>query len=94
MESKVSDRRRFNLFLDGVIDIVSREDPSSMRYRTELFKFIGCCRQVADYDVGLARETCLAGLMVTYAMDRCLIHGPSGNAQSSVRVKLARAWNP
>ena len=73
MESKMSDRGRFNLFLDGIIENVSQDEFISMRYRDELFKFISCIRQVGEYDVRLVSETYLAGLTVTYGMGRWLI---------------------
>ncbi len=70
---KMNELARFNLFLDSIISNVSKDRVASTKYLGELISFISVCRQVAHYDVRLAKETYFAGLMLMYGMGMWLL---------------------
>jgi hypothetical protein len=62
----MSERTRFDVYLDGVVMRIHEQPLFSASFRTQFTEMIGLCRMIADYDLRLAREVFLCAFMVSY----------------------------
>jgi hypothetical protein len=61
----MTERTEFDRFLDGVIVKMHEQQFFSANFRAEFTEMIGLCREIADYDLRLAKEVYFSAFWVS-----------------------------